>query len=346
MIDSDSVSSLRLLGYNEHVAELFTPMDSLGKRLGRVVRVDRGMPLVHLGDRAVRGEPTPQLHRSADDSGSRVVVGDWVVLSRPDGHETFVIEAILPRSSAFVRRDPGPRGGEQVVASGVDRVFVMQAASDPPNLRRLERELVLAWESGAQPVVLVSKLDLFVGDADELLALVGSAAPGVAVVAVSVVTGEGVTAVRDLLGQGVTGALLGASGVGKSTLVNTLVGQDLQSTAQIREADGKGRHTTVARELVPIPDGGVIIDTPGLRALALWEAEKGMSAAFADIADLADACRFRDCAHVDEPGCAVREAIELGELPHRRLESFLDLRAELDEHAQRSLERGNGARGR
>ncbi len=345
MTTTQSGDELLALGYNQRVAELYEPLASEATRLGRVVRVDRGMPLVHLGDRAVRAEPTPQLLRTADSSESRVAVGDWVVLFRPENHEIFLIEAILPRSSAFVRREPGARAGEQVVASCVDRVFVMQAATDPPNLRRLERELVLAWDSGAQPTVLISKIDLFVGDADELLEHVGAAAPGAEVVAMSVITGEGVADVRKLLGPGVTGALLGASGVGKSTLVNRLVGQDLQSTAQVREGDGKGRHTTVARELVPIPGGGVIIDTPGLRALALWEAERGMTAAFADIADLADACRFRNCAHIDEPGCAVRSAIENGDIPVRRLESFLDLRAELDEHALRK-ERDSRSRGR
>jgi len=332
----DMPDALRELGLNEAVLGVFAPLGEQGMQLGRVVRVDRGLPLVHTSkDGAVRAEPAPHLARAAERAGNRAAVGDWVALGRPEGHEAHVIEAILPRSSAFVRKDPGERTGEQVVAANIDTVLVVQVAVREPNLRRLERELVLAWDSGARPVVVVSKIDAFDGDRADLLDQLRAAAPGCDVLLTSGTAGEGIGDVRAQLPAGTTGALLGASGVGKSTLVNALVGERVQETREVREADGKGRHTTVAREIVTIPGAGAIIDTPGLRALALWDVERGMSLAFADIEELAAACRFRDCAHVDEPGCAVRQAIAEDGLPGRRLESYLDLRAELDELARR-----------
>ncbi len=323
------------LGLNDRVRALFAPLAEEGFTLGRAVRVDRGLPLIQLSGEIVRAEAAPHLMRSADDVGSRVAVGDWVALVRPESHETWIIEAILPRSSTFIRKDPGERTGEQVVAANIDNVFVMQTAIAEPNLRRLERELVLAWESGACPVVLVSKCDLYDGDVDALVAELSSAAPGVDVIATSSATGRGMDEVRARLGAGVTATLLGSSGVGKSTLVNALVGTDLQATAAVRERDGKGRHTTVARELVTVPGGGVIVDTPGMRALALWNVECGIAAAFSDVVGLAQQCRFRDCSHTDEPGCAVLGAIDDGDLPARRLASYVDLRTELDELEER-----------
>lgn len=323
------------LGLNDRVRALFAPLAQEGFALGRAVRVDRGMPLIQLSGELVRAEAAPHLLRTADEAGSRVAVGDWVALARPETHEVWIIEAILPRSSAFIRKDPGERTGAQVVAANIDNVFVMQTAVAEPNLRRLERELVLAWESGACPVVLISKCDLFEGDLEALVAEITLAAPGVDVIATSSATGLGMAAVRERLGAGVTATLLGSSGVGKSTLVNALVGSELQATAAVRERDGKGRHTTVARELVSVPNGGVIVDTPGMRALALWDVESGIAAAFSDVVRFAEECRFRDCSHADEPGCAVRTAIDDGDLQPRRLESYLDLRGELDELDER-----------
>lgn len=250
-----------------------------------------------------------------------------------------IIEVILPRHSAFVRKDPGEETEEQVLTANVDVVFVVQSLSGGGiNPNRLERELVVAWDSGSRPVVLLTKADLS-DDAEAQRKFAEEIAFGVDVIVESAVTGLGVDDVRAQIPAGVTAALLGGSGVGKSTLVNRIVGSDLQATREVRLSDDKGRHTTVARELVEIPGGGVIIDTPGMRGLALWEVEDGVEAAFPEIVELGLRCRFRDCAHGDEPGCAVRRAVEEGELPARRLESYLRITGELTELARRQDEK-------
>ena len=253
----------------------------------------------------------------------------------PTGHDQAIIEAILPRTSAFARKDPGEQTDEQVLIANVDVVFVVQSLSGKGiNVRRLERELVLAWESGATPVVVLSKADI-AEDIDYQRNLAEEAAPGVDVIVESAITGIGLDEVQARIGTGVTAALLGGSGVGKSTLVNKLVGGELQATKAVRKSDDKGRHTTVAREIVIVPGGGVIIDTPGMRAVALWDAEDGIASAFPDIDALAEHCKFADCRHESEPGCAVIAAVEAGELPQRRLDSYRTLRAELTELARR-----------
>lgn len=264
-------------------------------------------------------------------------VGDWVTV-RLTSQGDAVLERVLPRTSAFVRSDPGDATAAQVVAANIDVILVMNALSLELNLRRLERELVLAWQSGADPVIVLSKADLL-PDVEEVLEAVRTVAKGVPVHTLSNLTGLGLPEIAAYATRGRTVALLGASGVGKSTLANLLAGEHLQATRDVRPRDQKGRHTTVARELVPLPGGGVLIDTPGMRALALWESEAGMALAFADIEALAAGCRFADCSHDAEPGCAVLEAIARGELPARRLESYRALRGELADLAIRQEER-------
>ena len=297
------------------------------------------MPLVATDDGLVRAEPATHLVKSAEAAESRAVVGDWVALARPEGHDLPIIEVILPRKSAFTRKDPGEQTGEQVLIANVDVIFVVQSLSGGGiNLRRLERELVLAWESGATPVVVLTKADLS-EDVAAQREIAEDVAYGVDVIVESAVTGEGIDEVTAHVPFGTTAALLGGSGVGKSTLLNRIVGEELQETREVRESDDKGRHTTVAREIVLVPGGGVIIDTPGMRAIALWDAEEGLASAFPDIEALAEHCRFRDCVHGEEPGCAVRAAVEAGELPERRLESYLRLVGEMDELARRRDEK-------
>ncbi|MDZ4169279.1 MAG: ribosome small subunit-dependent GTPase A [Coriobacteriia bacterium] len=327
------------LGYTDRERALFAPLIEQGLFAARVARVDRGLPLVASERGLERAEPAMHLLKSADDAFSRVVVGDWVALARPDTHDMPIIEAILPRHGAFTRKDPGEQTGEQVIIANVDLVFVVQSLSGSGiNISRLERELVLVWESGARPVVVLTKSDL-TDIADEQRTIAEEVAFGVDVVVESVVTGEGIENVRAHVPLGVTAAILGSSGVGKSTLLNRLIGEDVLATAEVRVGDDKGRHTTVARELVALPGGGVVIDTPGMRAIGLWEATDGLAAAFPDIEALAERCRFRDCAHEAEPGCAVIAAAESGDLAQRRLDSYRRLTSELEAVARKQDEK-------
>lgn len=257
---------------------------------------------------------------------TRPVVGDWVLArdGGPDGR--YLVRAVLERRSVLSRHLAGPRTGEQIIAANVDVVFIVMGLDRDYSVRRLERYLAAAWESGATPVVLLTKPDL-VDDVAVRLAEVATVAPVVPVHVVSPLTGEGVEAVSSHLGHGVTGVLVGSSGVGKSTLVNRLRGDAALPTGAVR-ADGRGRHVTTVRRLTRLAGGGMLVDVPGMRELQLWDAEDGMGMVFADIEALAAACRFRDCSHDGEPGCAVEAAVRSGELPGDRLESFRTLARE------------------
>jgi ribosome biogenesis GTPase len=257
------------------------------------------------------------MHES--ERGEWPAVGDWVALE-DTGDEVAMVEAVLPRRSRLSRKVAGDRTEEQVVAANLDNVFVVEALDTPPNLRRIERFLTVAWESGAEPVVILTKSDLS-ADPIEAVALVSAIAPGVAVHAVSPILGEGRDEIASYLGRGRTVGAIGPSGAGKSTLANFLLGEELMDVQEVR-ADGKGRHTTVHRQLLFARNGGAVLDSPGMRELQLWGADEGLDSSFEDIAALAEGCRFRDCAHMHEPGCAVLAAVESGELPALRLESY------------------------
>jgi ribosome biogenesis GTPase / thiamine phosphate phosphatase len=254
-------------------------------------------------------------------------VGDWVAVRPLPGERKAVIEASLPRRTAFRRKEAWRRTAEQVVAANVDTVFLVTSFGPDLNPRRVERYLTMAWESGAAPVIVLTKLDLADDPAGEAVP-VEAIAYGVPVHHVSALTGAGLDTLEPYLGRGRTVALLGSSGVGKSTLVNRLAGREVLATREVRD-DGKGRHTTSHRELVPLPGGALLLDTPGMRELQLWEASDGLATTFADVEELAAECRFSDCAHETEPGCAIRAALASGELDRARWDSYRKLQREL-----------------
>ncbi|MFD1505700.1 ribosome small subunit-dependent GTPase A [Georgenia yuyongxinii] len=327
--------SLTDLGWDDRFAESL-PADTLP---ARVVRVDRGAALVHTADGVTHVRLSAQLRRTgAQDPVALPCAGDWVALHPLPGGG-HVADVVLPRRTAVVRGGVArlSRGGlsgdgqGQVLAANVDVVLVAEPARhavDPADLGRIERLVALAWESGAVPVVVVTKADLLPTGLGDLLDDVAAATPGAEVHAVAALDGQGLDAVRPHLGPGRTAVVLGPSGAGKSTLVNALAGTPVMATQQVRAADGRGRHTTVHRELVVLPSGGLVIDTPGLRRVSLYEMSEGVDRVFADVEDLAQRCRFTDCGHRTEPGCAVVAAVDSGALPRRRLESWRLLQRE------------------
>ena len=300
----------------------------------RVVGVDRGaVDLLGATGAARATLGGDVLDAMAQDPAAAPCAGDWGALRTwPDGRTT--LEAVLPRRTAFRRAVADRASYEQVLAANADDALVVASLAVEPDLSRLERLVALAWDSGAQPVVVLTKADL-VTDAALIAEDVAAAAPGVEVLVVSAVSGEGMTDLAARAAHGRTLALLGQSGVGKSTIVNALVGAEVLAVADVG-VRGKGRHTTVRRELVPLPGGGLLLDTPGLRSVGLGLVEDGLELAFSDVEELAARCRFSDCAHDGEPGCAVAAAVESGELPLRRLESWRHLQREAAWMARRS----------
>lgn len=295
-------------------ADLGTTVDP-----ARVIRIDRGWSTL-ADTAAAAGSPAGSAR--VRNIGVDVAVGDWVV------HDTERITAVVARQSAFVRRASfeGTRFEAHTIAANIDVVALVHAHASVPNPRRLERELVLAFDSGAVPIIVLTKSDL-AGDLGERAAL-AAVAGEVPILIASGLTGEGVDELRSLAAPSRTIAFLGASGVGKSTLVNALVGSAVQATGDVRASDQRGRHTTVAAELVRLPSGGWLLDTPGVRALSLWLSGQGIERAFADVFALMDHCRFRDCKHDREPDCAVRAAIDAGDLSAARFASLERLVAE------------------
>ena len=254
-------------------------------------------------------------------------VGDWVAVRPLDGERKAVIEAVLPRRTSFTRKEAWQRTVAQVVAANVDTVFVVTAFGFDLNPRRLERYLTAAWDSGSSPVVVVNKSDTAEDPEGELFEI-EPVTMGVSVHAVSAVAGDGLEALDPYLQQGRTVALLGSSGVGKSTLVNRFAGREVLATAHT-SAGGRGRHTTSHRELVPLPSGAVLLDTPGMRELQLWADEEVLDTTFSEISELATQCRFSDCSHESEPGCAIRRALSDGTLSRDRWDSYCKLQREL-----------------
>ena len=326
-------ATLQALGLDSSTAEFLqsVPEDLVP---GRVARVDKGLATVFTEDGPVRASWSGALlAEMAADAQAAPSTGDWVVLRFwPD--DRITLESVLPRRTTIIRAEVGGSSRGQVLASNVDVIAIVVGLVPEPNIVRIERFLALAWESGARPVVVLTKSDL-VGDAESVAEDVAVAAPGADVLVCSATTGAGMDGVRALVDGNATLALLGSSGAGKSSLVNALAGVELLDVQDIRE-DGKGRHTSVRRELIALPQGGVVIDTPGLRGIGLQESGEGLAAAFPDITALAEHCKFKDCSHVMEPECAVRAALDDGSLPYRRYDSWVKLQREAAYMARRA----------
>jgi ribosome biogenesis GTPase len=330
------VNDLVALGWDDRLSDEFEQYRASGLVPGRVAVQHRGAWDVLAEPGELRCDVPGRLTHEAATTADLPVVGDWVAVDARPAEDAGTIRAVLPRRTKFSRKTAWQAAEEQVLCANVDVVFVVTSMNEDFNLRRLERYLTLAWESGAQPVIVLTKADLH-PDAEAAVAEAESVAFGVPVHAVSVPQDVGLDDVRSHLGPGVTAVLLGSSGVGKSTLVNALAAEELLATQEIRD-DGRGRHTTTRRQLVLLPDGGVVIDTPGLRELQLWEAEEGLEEAFEDVVELETQCRFSDCRHETEPGCAIQAALADGRLSQERWDSFRKLEREL-EHLERRLDK-------
>jgi ribosome biogenesis GTPase len=327
------LGGLEAFGWTVELASAHAAHAALGREPARIVAEDRGSYQLAASAGEMRAAISGRYRFEAgDDAAAYPAVGDWVAIEGGMIDET-VIHALLPRRTALVRQAAGRRTEAQVVGANLDVVFVVASVNADLNFRRLERYVAAAWESGAKPVVLLSKADLG-GNVDAIAHDVARVAAGASVIVVSSCDGRGVDEVEARIGPGRTAAFVGSSGVGKSTLLNRLAGEERAAVREIREDDARGRHTTTRRQLHRLPGGGLVLDTPGMRELSLWDAD-GIDREFGEIDDLAARCRFGDCAHAREPGCAVTSAIANGSLGRDRLDSWRKLQRESRRHERR-----------
>lgn len=331
--------NLRILGWDEEWEKAFAEVASEGAYPARVALDYQHIYRLRTAEGEKLGRIEGRMRHVAATREGFPAVGDWVVArDAPVGGEA-VIEAVLPRRSRFLRKSAGKAHQPQVVAANVDVLFLVVGLDHDFNPRRIERYLVTAFDSGARPVLVLNKADLWEEGVEDFLEMAAEVGPGVPLIPVSAKTGEGLEALEAYLAPGRTVAFIGSSGVGKSSLINRLAGSEMQKVGEVRTSDSRGRHTTRHRELIVLPSGAILVDTPGMRTLQLWEAGAALEEAFADIAELAAHCRFSDCTHGEEPGCAVREALEDERLDPERFESFKRLRLETE-----ARERGLRAR--
>lgn len=323
----------------------FAPFAQAGLVAGRVVSEHRGAYRIYTASGETEAQVTGHFRHQAADSLAFPAVGDWVAVERQGDRNPATIHQVLPRTSQFVRKAAGAPTEGQVVAANVDTVLLMSGLDGDFNLRRIERYLVTAWDSGANPVLVLNKADVC-ADLEEAIAQVEAVAIAVPIHPISAATGQGLAQLDPYLAPGKTVALIGSSGVGKSTLTNYLLGQPQMATQTVRADDSRGRHTTTHRQLLPLPSGALLIDTPGMRELQLWTAGSGLEETFGDIEALAADCKFRDCRHEGEPGCAVQGAIAAGTLSPQRLQSYQKLQREQqwleqrqDTHARHNTKR-------
>jgi ribosome biogenesis GTPase len=328
---------LRAHGWDAHFEAALAALGTGGLEPARVVEEQRGMYRIVAADGELRAEIAGRLLQA--EPGTLPAVGDWVAIQALPGDDGAVIQAVLRRRSKISRKVAGKTTREQVLAANLDTVFMVTSCDEDFNPRRIERYLTMIWESGASPVVLLNKSDL-TDEPSSFLTVAESVALGVPVHLVCATSDGGLAPIEPYLKPASTIALIGSSGVGKSTIVNRLMGEEVQVVQEVLD-DARGRHTTRSRQLFLLPAGALVLDTPGLRELALWITDAGLGQAFADIEGLAEGCRFQDCAHGSEPDCAVKDAVDGGNLSAERLESYHKLRKEL-EH----LERKTDAEGR
>ncbi len=321
------IFDLTKLGWNEFFAEHFSSLKSAGYEIGRVALENRHQYLLYTTSGEIIGETTGRLLHFADTSADLPKVGDWVAFQAFPEEGKAIIHEVLPRKSVFSRKIVGRKVEEQVVATNVDIVFIIQGLDHDFNLRRLERYLVMVFEGKSNPVVVLNKVDLC-PDLEDKIAEVKKVTGNVPIIPLSAKTGAGVEELKALIKPGSTYAFTGSSGVGKSTLLNKLFSQEIQLTADVRESDSRGRHTTTCRKMFILPDGGLLIDTPGMREIQLWCNDDTLSDTFSDIEELALTCHFSNCTHTKEIKCSVLGALTTEEVSAERYDSFLKLRAE------------------
>lgn len=320
--------NLNILGWNEAYEDAFQEYKNQNYAAGRVFAEYKNFYKVVYEGGEILADISGKLLYSAELQQDFPAVGDWVVITPRQNENRGTIHHILPRNSKFSRKVAGTNTREQIIAANVDTVFIVNSMNNDFNPRRIERYLLLAWESGANPVIVLSKSDLC-HNAEEIIAEAEAVALGVPVHAVSTYMTLGLDGLKKYFKEGSTIALIGSSGVGKSSLINYFLGESIQKVQELRGDGQKGKHTSTHREIFVLPEGGLLIDTPGMREIQLWDAEEGLQEAFEDIETIAAECFFKDCRHEKEPGCAIREAIENGSLAEERFESYKKLEREL-----------------